>query len=38
MAVFGFPEGAKGYYQQWKEDNVVSQVVFAIVLPGNTQA
>jgi Uma2 family endonuclease len=36
MVVLGRPKGDRGSYQQWKEDNVVPQVVFEILSPGNT--
>lgn len=36
MVVFGRPKDDRGSYQQWKEDNVVPQVVFEILSPGNT--
>lgn len=36
MVVFGRPKGARGSYQQWKEDNLAPQVVFEILSPGNT--
>jgi Uma2 family endonuclease len=36
MVVVGRPKGDRGSYQQWKEDNVVPQVVFEILSPGNT--
>ena len=35
MVVFGRPKGDRGSYQQWKENNVVPQVVFEILSPGN---
>lgn len=35
MVVFGRPKGDRGSYQQWKEENVVPQVVFEILSPGN---
>jgi Uma2 family endonuclease len=38
MVVFGRPKGDRGSYKQWEEDNVVPQVVFEILSPGNTQA
>ncbi|MGB5595753.1 MAG: Uma2 family endonuclease [Crocosphaera sp.] len=37
MVVFGRTKGERGSYQQWKEDNIAPQVVFEILLPGNTQ-
>ncbi|MEW6495963.1 MAG: Uma2 family endonuclease [Cyanobacteriota bacterium] len=36
MVAFGRPKGDRGSYMQWKEDNVVPQVVFEILSPGNT--
>ncbi|NEQ75519.1 MAG: Uma2 family endonuclease [Okeania sp. SIO2C9] len=36
MVVFGVPKGDRGYYQQWKENNIAPQVVFEILFPGNT--
>ncbi|NET01235.1 MAG: Uma2 family endonuclease [Sphaerospermopsis sp. SIO1G1] len=35
MVVFGRPKGDRGSYQQWKEDNIIPQVVFEILSPGN---
>ncbi len=35
MVVFGRPKGDRGSYRQWEEDNVVPQVVFEILSPGN---
>ncbi|MEQ8995279.1 MAG: Uma2 family endonuclease [Coleofasciculus sp. B1-GNL1-01] len=35
MVVFGRPKGDRGSYQQWREDNIVPQVVFEILSPGN---
>ncbi|MBE9095097.1 Uma2 family endonuclease [Tychonema sp. LEGE 07203] len=35
MIVFGRPKGYRGSYQQWLEDNIVPQVVFEILSPGN---
>ncbi len=37
MVVFGRPKGDRGSYQQWKENNIVPQVVFEVRSPGNTQ-
>lgn len=37
MVVFGRPKGDRGSYQQWKESNIVPQVVFEVRSPGNTQ-
>lgn len=36
MVVFGRPKGDRGSYQQWKEGNIVPQVVFEVLSPGNT--
>ena len=35
MVVFGRPKGDRGSYQQWEENNIVPQVVFEIISPGN---
>ncbi|MEG4804105.1 Uma2 family endonuclease [Microcoleus sp. ARI1-B5] len=35
MVVFGRPKGYRGSYQQWLEENIVPQVVFEILSPGN---
>jgi len=37
MVVFGVPKGDRGSYQQWQENNIVPQVVFEILSPGNTK-
>ena len=37
MVVFGKPKGDRGSYQQWKEDNIIPQVVFEVRSPGNSQ-
>jgi Uma2 family endonuclease len=37
FVVFGRPKGHRGSYQQWKEENVIPQVVFEVRSPGNTQ-
>lgn len=37
MAIFGRPKGERGSYQQWREDNIIPQVVFEILSPGNKQ-
>jgi Uma2 family endonuclease len=37
MVVFGRPKGDRGSYKQWEEDNIVPQVVFEILSPGNTE-
>ena len=36
MVVFGRPKGDRGSYIQSKEENIVPQVVFEILSPGNT--
>jgi Uma2 family endonuclease len=36
MVVFGRPKGDRGSYRQWEEDNVIPQVVFEVLSPGNT--
>jgi Uma2 family endonuclease len=35
MVVLGRPKGKRGSYQQWEEENVIPQVVFEILSPGN---
>ncbi|MFP4010002.1 MAG: Uma2 family endonuclease [Spirulinaceae cyanobacterium] len=35
MVVFGRPKGDRGSYRQWEEANIVPQVVFEILSPGN---
>lgn len=35
MVVFGRPKGDRGSYRQWQEDNILPQVVFEILSPGN---
>ena len=35
MVAFGRPKGRRGSYRQWEEDNIVPQVVFEIISPGN---
>ena len=35
LVVFGRPKGDRGSYRQWQEENVVPQVVFEILSPGN---
>jgi len=35
MVVLGRPKGDRGSYRQWEEDNIVPQVVFEILSPGN---
>ena len=37
LVAFGRPKGHRGSYQQWKEDNIIPQVVFEVRFPGNTQ-
>ena len=37
MVVFGRPAGKRSSYKQWEEGNVVPQVVFEILSPGNTR-
>jgi Uma2 family endonuclease len=36
FVVFGRPKGDRGSYRQWVEENIVPQVVFEILSPGNT--
>jgi len=36
MVVLGRPDGDRGSYQQWKEDNIPPQVVFEIISPSNS--
>lgn len=36
FVVFGRQKGDRGSYRQWQEDNIVPQVVFEILSPGNT--
>ncbi|MDI9639851.1 Uma2 family endonuclease [Geitlerinema splendidum] len=36
MVVFGRAKGDRGSYQQWNEGDIVPQVVFEILSPGNT--
>ncbi|KKI98959.1 Uma2 family endonuclease [Prochlorothrix hollandica] len=36
FVVFGRPKGDRGSYRQWQEANIVPQVVFEILSPGNT--
>lgn len=36
MVVFGRPQGHRGSYKQWEEDDIAPQVVFEILSPGNT--
>ncbi|MBW4574043.1 MAG: Uma2 family endonuclease [Aphanothece sp. CMT-3BRIN-NPC111] len=35
IVVFGRPNGDRGSYQQWREDNIIPQVVFEVLTPGN---
>lgn len=35
MVVFGRPKGDRGSYKQWEEENIIPQVVFEILSPGN---
>lgn len=37
MVVLGRPDGYRGSYQQWQEENIAPQVVFEILSPSNTQ-
>jgi Uma2 family endonuclease len=36
MVVFGRPKQDRGFYLQWREDNIPPQVVFEILSPGNS--
>ena len=36
MVVLGRPEGERGSYKQWEEDNIAPQVVFEILSPSNS--
>ncbi|NJL58767.1 MAG: Uma2 family endonuclease [Desulfobacteraceae bacterium] len=36
MVAFGRPKGCRGSYRQWEEGNIVPQVVFGVLSPGNT--
>lgn len=36
MVIIGRPDGDRGSYQQWKEENIAPQVVFEIISPSNT--
>ncbi|MEM1293520.1 MAG: Uma2 family endonuclease [Cyanobacteria bacterium P01_H01_bin.162] len=38
MVVLGRPDGDRGSYKQWQEDNVAPQVVFEIISPGNSDS
>jgi Uma2 family endonuclease len=35
MVAFGRPNGDRGSYRQWEEENIPPQVVFEILSPGN---
>lgn len=35
MVAFGRPNGDRGSYRQWEEENIAPQVVFEILSPGN---
>lgn len=36
MVVLGRPQGDRGSYKQWEEDNIAPQVVFEILSPSNS--
>jgi Uma2 family endonuclease len=36
MVALGRPDGDRGSYKQWEEDNIAPQVVFEILFPSNT--
>ncbi|NER01132.1 MAG: Uma2 family endonuclease [Cyanothece sp. SIO2G6] len=36
MVVLGRPDGDRGSYKQWEEENIAPQVVFEIISPSNT--
>lgn len=36
MVVLGRPDGDRGSYKQWQEDNIAPQVVFEIISPSNS--
>jgi Uma2 family endonuclease len=36
MVVLGRPDGDRGSYKQWEEDNIAPQVVFEILSPSNS--
>uniref|UniRef100_B8HY01 Putative restriction endonuclease domain-containing protein n=1 Tax=Cyanothece sp. (strain PCC 7425 / ATCC 29141) TaxID=395961 RepID=B8HY01_CYAP4 len=38
MVVFGRPQGKRGSYKQWQENNIPPQIVFEILSPSNTRA
>ena len=38
MVVLGRPDGDRGSYKQWEEDNIPPQVVFEILSPSNTMS
>ncbi|MBD2569054.1 Uma2 family endonuclease [Anabaena lutea] len=35
MVIIGRPKGRRGSYKQWEENNIIPQVVFEILSPGN---
>jgi len=35
MVIFDRPKGRRGSYKQWEENNIIPQVVFEILSPGN---
>ena len=37
MVAFGRPKGDRGSYRTWEEGNIVPQVVFEVLSPGNTK-
>ena len=36
MVVLGRPQGDRGSYKQWQEENIAPQVVFEILSPSNS--
>ena len=38
LVVFGRPKGYRGSYRQWEEEQIVPQVVFEVLSPGNRVA
>ncbi|MEM8604093.1 MAG: Uma2 family endonuclease [Cyanobacteria bacterium P01_H01_bin.121] len=36
FVALGRPDGDRGSYMQWQEDNIAPQIVFEIISPGNT--
>ncbi|USR91902.1 Uma2 family endonuclease [Phormidium yuhuli AB48] len=38
MVVLGRPDGDRGSYKQWEEENIAPQVVFEILSPSNTMS